>query len=61
MFYVIMFSLLAVLLVVAGLTVISRNRSSYRMDEREGHRTATERKQRKAKRSQSRHDRRSRR
>ncbi len=71
MFYVLIFSLAAVLLVVAGLTAMGRRRRSVRADEAhavgEGHEAhaghgphpdAAARRNRKAKRAQSRHDRR---
>ncbi len=68
MFYVLIFSLAAVLLVVAGLTTMSRRRRNLRAEEShaahgEGHgphADAAARRNRKAKRAQSRHDRRQR-
>ncbi len=60
-FYVIIFSAMAVLLVVAGLTVMSRNRKQLEADKR--HETATahaHRRQRNAERAQSRKARRKR-
>jgi Na+-transporting methylmalonyl-CoA/oxaloacetate decarboxylase gamma subunit len=60
-FYVIIFSCLAVLLVVAGMTVVSRNHKQLETDKK--HETATahaHRKQRNAMRSQSRKARRKR-
>jgi hypothetical protein len=67
-FYTIIFSLLAVLLVVAGLTVISRRRNQLRAAENSvssptqthGSTSEATRRKRKAERSQSRHDRRKR-
>lgn len=67
MFYTIVFSLLGVLLVVAVVTVLRRNKTELATEDRHGtarHPTThpdTARKQRKAKRAQSRHDRRKRR
>jgi hypothetical protein len=64
MFYIIIFALLAVLLVVAGLTVLSRRRTQLRTAESQaqGHTGASDsaRRKRKAERAQSRHDRRKR-
>ena len=61
-FYTVIFSCLAVLLVVAGLTVVARNRRTLEADKKEeaapGH---ARRQQRKTARSQSRKDRRKRR
>jgi hypothetical protein len=63
-FYIIIFSLLAVLLVVAGLTVLSRRRTQLGAAESatpsHGQTTDTARRKRKAERAQSRHDRRKR-
>jgi hypothetical protein len=64
MFYIIIFSLLAVLLVVAGLTVLSRRRTQLRVAESQarghGSTVGADRRTRKAQRAQSRHDRRKR-
>jgi hypothetical protein len=64
MFYIIIFSLLAVLLIVAGLTVLSRRRTQLRAAESHaaGHGSSSDaaRRTRKAQRTQSRHDRRKR-
>jgi hypothetical protein len=74
MFYVVIFSLAAVLLIVAGVTTMSRRRRSLRAEETnsvsvDGHSThvahgthpdASGRRNRKAKRAQSQHDRRKR-
>jgi len=74
MFYVLIFSLAAVLLIVAGLTTMSRRRRSLRAEDVhatsvDGHSThaahgphpdASGRRNRKAKRAQSQHDRRKR-
>jgi hypothetical protein len=74
MFYVLIFSLAAVILVIAGLTTMSRRRKNLAAEEAQGtlsathaphaphgtHADAMERKNRKAKRSQSRRDRRKR-
>ena len=74
MFYVIIFSLAAVLLVVAGLTAMSRRRKGLAAEEASGtgspthathaahgtHADAAGRRNRKAKRAQSKHDRRKR-
>ncbi len=74
MFYVLIFSLAAVLLIVAGVTTMSRRRRSLRAEEAHTtsvgghpahaghgtHRDATGRRNRKAKRTQSQHDRRKR-
>jgi hypothetical protein len=60
MFYIIIFGILAVLLIVAGITVLTRNRSR---PSAQGTRRPTNdaaRRQRKAQRAQSRHDRRKR-
>ena len=57
-FYVILFSLLAGLLVFAGITAMSRTRSQ---PPAAAHPSTGARRQRKAKRAQSRHDRRKRR
>ncbi len=60
-FYVIIFSGLAVLLVAAGLTILSRNRKQLAADKRRETATAhAHRRQRNAKRSQSRNARRKR-
>lgn len=54
MFYTILFSALAVLLVVAGVTVISRNRREMESEDRyESATSDAKRRSRKAKRSQS--------
>jgi hypothetical protein len=60
MFYVVLFSLLAVLLVVVGIAGVSRRRK--RFNEADNHTSIkrADRRQRKAKRTQSRHDRRKR-
>ena len=70
MFYVLIFSLMAVVLVVAGLSAMRRSRSRVNADEgpgspqqpHAGHtpRSDTARRTRKEKRAQSRHDRRKR-
>src|SRR5947207_1143691 len=61
MFYVLVFSLLAVLLVIAGVMVFSRNRERLATEEAAEHSTTdAKRRQRKAQRAQSRHARRSR-
>jgi hypothetical protein len=60
MFYIIIFGLLAVLLVVAGLTAISRRRTQMRIEESHEAATDSARRQRKAKRTQSRNARRKR-
>jgi hypothetical protein len=64
MFYIIIFSLLAVLLVVAGLTVLSRRRTQFGAEQSAtpSHTRSTDsaRQKRKAERAQSRHDRRKR-
>ena len=72
MFYVIIFSLAAMLLVVAGLTALSRRRRNRAAEETQGspthaprapqgtHADSAHRRTRKAKRSQSQHDRRKR-
>ncbi len=64
-FYIIVFGLLAVVLVVAGLTVLSQRRRQLRVEEghggRSGSGTSEDRRKRKAERAQSRHDRRKRR
>ena len=74
MFYVLIFSLAAVLLVVAGLTTVSRRRKNLGAEEALGtasathsphaahgsHADAAGRRNRKAKRAQSKHDRRKR-
>jgi hypothetical protein len=52
MFYVIVFSVLAVLLVVAGITVFTRNRARLDAEEPRGP-SADQRRQRKAQRAQS--------
>ena len=57
-FNIILFSLLAGLLIVAGIAAMSRNRSQRPAAQ---HPTHTQRQQRKSKRAQSRHDRRKRR
>jgi hypothetical protein len=59
-FYIILFSALAVLLVVAGSVAISRQRRRLREEESREGRTKQEKRNRKAKRTQSRHDRRQR-
>jgi hypothetical protein len=59
MFYIVLFSLLSVLLVVAGITVFSRNRAELEAEEPHSPNEAS-RRARKAKRSQSSHDRRKR-
>jgi hypothetical protein len=60
-FYIILFSALAVLLVVTGLITISRRRSQWEAEERHQATTAeTDRRKRKATRAQSRQDRRKR-
>jgi hypothetical protein len=63
-FYIILFSALAVLLVVAGVMVMSRRRTALQVAESESHgHVATSdaaRHNRKAQRAQSRHDRRKR-
>jgi hypothetical protein len=62
MFYVLIFSILAVVLIVAGIGGMSRRRKSWEQDE-EVHAAAhtdADRRARKAKRAQSRHDRRKR-
>jgi hypothetical protein len=59
-FYVIVFSLLAVLLVIAGVTAITRNRRQLEAEDYHSSRTADTRKQNKAKRTQSRNARRKR-
>ena len=62
MFYIILFSALAVLLVVAGVTVMSRRRTELQIAESETHghggTSDATRRNRKAQRAQSRHDRR---
>ena len=64
MFYIIIFSLLAVLLVVAGVMVLSRRRTQLRTAESQaqshGSTSDSTRRARKAQRTQSRHDRRKR-
>jgi hypothetical protein len=64
MFYIIIFSLLAVLLVVAGLTVLSRRRTQLHAAESQasgrGAASDAARRKRKSERAQSRHDRRKR-
>jgi hypothetical protein len=60
MFSILMFSLLAVLLVVAGVTVLSRNRAQLNAEDRQRGTTSAARRERRAKRAQSRHDRRKR-
>ena len=61
MFYIIIFGILAVLLIVAGITVLTRNKN--RTNAQGTRRPADDaaRRQRKAQRAQSRHDRRKRR
>jgi hypothetical protein len=60
-FYVILFSVLAVLLVAAGVTFMSRQRRRLEADEhRSASRSDTARRNRKQQRAQSRHDRRKR-
>jgi hypothetical protein len=59
MFYVILFSALAVLLVVAGLTATQRRRSRWAQEEaHDSAKSAKARRQTKAQRAQSRQDRR---
>jgi hypothetical protein len=61
MFSIILFSAFAVLLVVAGLTVTQRRRARWQQEEsHEAAKNAKARQQTKAKRAQSRHDRRQR-
>jgi len=60
MFYVLIFSLLAVVLVVGGLTTMSRRRRSMELEEEHASRSDAGRRVRKAKRAQSQHDRRKR-
>jgi hypothetical protein len=61
MFYVIVFSVLAILLVIAGVTVLSRRRTALQAEERHSRvTTKAARKERKAERAQSRHARRKR-
>jgi hypothetical protein len=60
MFPILGFSLLAVLLVVAGVAAVSRNRSQLHADEHEHATTHANRRGRKQRRAQSRHDRRKR-
>jgi hypothetical protein len=57
MFYIIVFSILAVLLIVAGLTALNRSRSQSHARSPESDHA---RRQRKSQRAQSRHDRRKR-
>jgi hypothetical protein len=59
-FYVIVFSLLSVLLVAAGLTVFSRNRRELDAEDRHSAATAASRRSTKDKRAQSRQARRKR-
>lgn len=59
MLYILIFAALAVVLVVAGLTVRSRNAADLRVQDAR-HRTAGEKQQRKGKRAQSRNARRKR-
>ena len=59
MFYVIVFGLLAVLLIVAGMTMRSRNREELHAQEAH-HRTTGQKQKRKAKRTQSKQARRKR-
>jgi len=60
MFYILIFSLLAVVLVIGGITGMNRRRRS--LEREEGHTTRNDarRRNRKMKRAQSRHDRRKR-
>jgi hypothetical protein len=60
MFYIIIFGILAVLLVIAGITVLTRNRSRPQAQGTSRPTTDAARRQRKAQRTQSRHDRRKR-
>lgn len=59
-FYIVLFSLLAVLLVVAGLTVFSRNRRELDAEDRHSGTRDAVRRDRKAQRAQSRNARRKR-
>jgi Tfp pilus assembly protein PilX len=59
-FYIVLFSVLAVLLVVAGLTAMSRNRKELSDERRSEHPKDAARRQRKAQRTQSRNARRKR-
>jgi hypothetical protein len=60
MFYVIIFSILAVVLVVGGVSGMSRRRKALDQEEHRGAKTKSARQNRKRQRSQSRHDRRKR-
>jgi hypothetical protein len=60
MFYIIIFGILAVLLIVAGITVLTRNRSRPHVEGTRRPTSDAARRQRKAQRAQSRHDRRKR-
>jgi hypothetical protein len=59
-FYTVLFSLVAILAVVAGVTVLSRNRRELAAERRSEHPKDAARRQRKAKRAQSRNARRQR-
>jgi hypothetical protein len=58
--YIVLFSVLAVLLVIAGVTAMSRNRAAMDRDRMETSTTDAQRRQRKAKRTQSKQARRKR-
>ena len=60
MFYILIFSLLAVVLVVAGITSMSRRRKNLAREEVHTTHSDASRQNRKAKRAQSKHDRRKR-
>jgi hypothetical protein len=60
MFYIVIFSILAVVLVVGGLSAMSRRRRRMGMDEEHAAHRGETHQQRKAKRTQSKHDRRKR-
>jgi hypothetical protein len=60
MFYIIIFGILAVLLIVAGVTVLTRNRSRTNAQATRRPTNDAARRQRKAQRAQSRQDRRKR-
>jgi len=60
MFYILIFSLLAVVLVIGGITAMNRRRRSLERDEGHTTRSDASRRNRKMKRAQSRHDRRQR-
>ena len=60
MFYIIIFGILAVLLIVAGVTVLTRNRNRTNVQGTRQPTNDAARRQRKAQRAQSRHDRRKR-